>query len=74
VGADEALRLGLVSEVCSTDALLGRALELAGQIARMPRHATAETKRRILFDGERSWGALFAEEERVFRAALLGGE
>jgi len=30
-----------------------------------------ETKRRILLDGARTWGALFEEEERTFRAALL---
>ena len=40
----------------------------------MPRAAVLETKRRIILDGERTWGALFAEEERAFRAALLDGE
>ena len=50
------------------------ALAKGEAIARMPREAIIETKRRILFDGERTWGALFDEEERVFRAALLEGE
>lgn len=72
--ADEALRLGVVSEVCEEDDVARRALEVAMGIASMPLGATLETKRRILLDGERSWGALFAEEERVFRAALLEGE
>ena len=54
--------------------LLDLALERAAAIARMPRAAILETKRRILFDGERTWGALFDEEERTFRAALLEGE
>ena len=40
----------------------------------MPTAAQRETKRRILLDGERSWGELFDEEERVFRATLLEAE
>jgi enoyl-CoA hydratase len=74
VDAAEAARLGIVSEVCEADALPQVALAKAEAIARMPREAIIETKRRILFDGERTWGALFDEEERVFRAALLEGE
>jgi enoyl-CoA hydratase len=74
VGAAEALRLGIVSDVCPDAALLDAALERARAIAALPRDAVLETKRRILADGERSWGALFAEEERAFRAALLEGE
>ena len=68
------LRLGIVSEVCAPDELLDVALAKGEAIARMPRAAIMETKRSILFDGERTWGALFDEEERVFRAALLEGE
>jgi enoyl-CoA hydratase/carnithine racemase len=74
IDAAEALRLGVVSEVCRSDQLMERARELAAAIADMPRAAILETKRRILLDGERTWGALFEEEERVFRAALLDGE
>ena len=48
--------------------------ERAESIARLPRAAVLETKRRIILDGERTWGALFDEEERAFRAALLEGE
>ena len=74
VDAEEALRLGLVSELCDESELARRALDVATGIGRMPRAATLETKRRILVDGERSWGELFAEEERVFRSVLLEGE
>jgi enoyl-CoA hydratase/carnithine racemase len=74
VDAAESLRLGIASEVCPAAALMGTALSRAEGIARMPAAALAETKRRILLDGERTWGALFDEEERVFRAALLEGE
>ncbi len=74
VEAAEAARLGIVSDVCDVDALSQVALAKGEAIARMPRAAIIETKRRILFDGERTWGALFDEEERVFRAALLDGE
>jgi len=74
VEAPEAARIGIVSELCPAGDLRGLALARAAAIARMPRAAILETKRRILFDGERTWGALFDEEERVFRAALLEGE
>jgi enoyl-CoA hydratase/carnithine racemase len=74
VGSAEASRLGIVSDVCPDEALLDAALERAESIAQLPREAVLETKRRILLDGQRSWGALFDEEERAFRAALLEGE
>jgi enoyl-CoA hydratase/carnithine racemase len=74
LGAGEALRLGVVSEVSADADLMSRALELSTGIARMPTQATLETKRRILLEGEQSWGPLFAEEERVFRAVLLESE
>ncbi|HKG35980.1 MAG TPA: enoyl-CoA hydratase/isomerase family protein [Solirubrobacterales bacterium] len=69
-GAEEALRLGAVSEVAPRD-VVERALEVAMAIAAAPRAATLETKRRALLDRERTFGPLFAEEERVFREALL---
>ncbi len=74
VDAAAAQRLGIASQVCAPAELLPVALEQGAAIARLPRAALAETKRRILLDGERTWGALFEEEERVFRAALLDGE
>lgn len=74
VGAQEALRLGLVSEVVRDGDALERTLGLAGSIAAMPREATLETKRRILLDRERTLGDLFAEESRVFRQALRGSD
>jgi enoyl-CoA hydratase/carnithine racemase len=74
VGAEEAARLGIVSEVCEDGALMEAALERAESIARLPRAAVVETKHRIILDGQRSWGALFDEEERAFRAALLDSE
>ena len=73
IGADEALRLGVVTEVCPDETLDERALAVADQVAAMPREAQVETKRRILLDGERAFGELFAEEERLFRATLLEG-
>jgi len=74
VAAPEAVRLGIANELCGDDALMDVALETAESIARLPRTAVLETKRRIILDGERTWGALFDEEERVFRAALLEGD
>jgi enoyl-CoA hydratase/carnithine racemase len=74
VDADEAFRLGIVSEVCPAGELGERALDLAMRISEMPRAAQLETKRRILMEGERAFGELFAEEERIFREVLLEGE
>jgi enoyl-CoA hydratase/carnithine racemase len=74
IEADEALRLGVVTEVCADAELRERTLALAGRIAEMPRAAQAETKRRILLDGQRAFGDLFAEEERLFREALREGD
>ena len=74
IDAAEALRIGVVTEVCAPGELRERTTEVAEKIAGMPQSAQEETKRRILMDGERSWGELFAEEGRVFREVLLGGE
>jgi enoyl-CoA hydratase len=74
IDAHEALALGVVSEVLPDGQLGARALELAHRISEMPRAAQLETKRRILRDGERAFGELFAEEERVFREVLLAAE
>jgi enoyl-CoA hydratase/carnithine racemase len=73
VGADEALRRGIVGAVHPDEELRARALELAAQVAAVPSFATLETKRRILIERERIFGPLFEEEERVFSEALLGG-
>jgi len=74
IGAEEALRLGVVTEVFPDDEFRRQALGLANRISEMPRAAQLETKRRFLLDAERSFGDLFAEEERVFKEALLEGE
>jgi enoyl-CoA hydratase/carnithine racemase len=73
IDAGEALRLGVANEVCVDDELPRRSMEVADAIAAQPRSAQLETKRRILQDGERTWGELFDEEERVFRSVLLDG-
>jgi enoyl-CoA hydratase len=71
--AGEALRLGIVNETAPAGHSVERALELAAAIAAAPRDATLETKRRILLDRERVFGALFEEEKRLFRETLLSG-
>ena len=70
--AHEALERGVVSEVHAAEALMPRALDLAGRIAAAPRFATLHTKRRILIDREITCGSLFREEERLLRESLLG--
>ncbi len=68
--AEEALRHGLVREVVDDAAVA--ACALAGAIAAQPLPALLEVKRRILLAAEHARGALFADEERVLREALLG--
>lgn len=72
--AREALDCGLAGEVLAPDELLPRALELARSIARLPAWTTREVKRRFLVGAETDRGALLADEERVFRAALLDAD
>lgn len=72
LNAHDALACGLVSGVHPAAELLDRALELARRIAALPSRTTSELKRRFLLDAERSRGPLVADEERVFRQALLG--
>jgi enoyl-CoA hydratase len=69
VHAQEALDLGVVSEVVEPEALLTRALELA-RAAAGPTGAL--TKRRILLERDHLYGRLFLEEEWALRQALLG--
>ncbi len=70
--AEEALRLGVVSEVA--DDVAARALEVAEAIASAPSTATLETKRRILLERERLYGFLWEEEVALFRETLLGAD
>ena len=71
IGPGEALRLGVVREVAEGD-VVTRALDLAATIARLPRQAVLETKRRTLLERSHLWGFLFADERSVFRRALIG--
>ena len=50
--------------------VVGQAVELATQIAALPRGAVLETKRRTLLERRHLWGFLFREERRVFERAL----
>jgi enoyl-CoA hydratase len=68
IDAAEALSLGVVSRISA-----GR--EALDEAATAPPPATAEVKRRILYQrGGASVRALLADEERALRAALLGSE
>jgi enoyl-CoA hydratase len=71
VHAVEALSLGIVREASEGDPVR-RALELAAEVAAMPREAVLETKRRILMERAETWGFLFEREREVFERALLG--
>ena len=69
---DEALRHGLVREVVDDGRAVDAARALAGEIAAQPLPALLEVKRRALLAAAHLRGPLFADEERVFRDALLG--
>jgi enoyl-CoA hydratase/carnithine racemase len=71
LAAEEALVLGVVSEVVEPGSLIPRAREIASGIGAAPR-AALETKRRVLLDGSRSWLRLLDDEGQVLRRALLG--
>jgi enoyl-CoA hydratase/carnithine racemase len=58
VGADEALRIGLVSDVVAGDGLIGRALEAAGEIASLAPWGVQLTKRGM-------WAALEIPSEQA---------
>jgi enoyl-CoA hydratase/carnithine racemase len=73
VPAPEAQKLGIVREVTGGDAV-ARGVELAEQVAALPRRAVLETKRRTQLERRHLWGFLFDEEKRVFTRALLGEE
>ena len=74
IGAPEARTAGVVSEVVSLDDVVPRALEIARTIAAKPHATLREVKRRILLDAEHLRGHLVEDEERAFRAALLGDD
>jgi len=74
IDAGEARHHGLVTEVVPDEALVERALAVGSGIAAQPLEALVEVKRRILLAADEARGGLFADEERVFRAALLGDE
>jgi enoyl-CoA hydratase/carnithine racemase len=70
----EARDAGLVAEVVEDGQEVSRACELAGTVAERPLQTLLEVKRRFLVAAEAARGALHADEERVFRDALLGEE
>jgi enoyl-CoA hydratase len=72
--APEALHRAMVCEIVPDGALVERALAVASGIGAQPLDALLEVKRRILFAADQARGALHADEDRVFRAALLGEE
>jgi enoyl-CoA hydratase/carnithine racemase len=72
--APEALHHALVAEVVPDGAVVQRSLAVASTIAEQPLEALLEVKRRIRHAADHARGPLFADEERAFRAALLGGD
>lgn len=73
IGADEALRIGLVNAVFSPEELLGKALEAAKKIASVGPLAVAASKR-VLLRGEDVPLPTANELEAIAFAALFGSE
>lgn len=67
VGAEEELRIGLASEVVPEGAAPERAVELAGEIARLPQGAIRSDKETLV----RSVGRTFEEQLRQEAEACL---
>ena len=65
ISGPEALRIGLVNEVCPKVELKRRAHELAQQLADMPALAVAGVLRCVVSAGERSLSEALAEERRA---------
>jgi len=70
VSAQDALRLGVVSEVTAAAEVVGRALEVAQEVASGPPHVVREAKRRFLIDQEASIRPLMEREERFLLGML----
>ena len=69
--AEEARAHALVTEVVPEGEAGARAMELAAAVAQRPLETLLEIKRRFLLAAAERRGALFEDEERVFRTALL---
>ncbi len=74
VEADEALRIGLVSEVVDDDRLLPRAMEVAHELAALPRVAMALTRRVLLNESALGFESAMLLEELAQLASSLSGE
>jgi enoyl-CoA hydratase/carnithine racemase len=70
--AGEARAVGLVAEVVDDGHALPRTLELAAEVASRPLATLLEVKRRFLLGAQLARERLHADEEEVFRRALLG--
>jgi 2-(1,2-epoxy-1,2-dihydrophenyl)acetyl-CoA isomerase len=70
IGGAEALSWGLASFIVEDEELEGRATELAGRVAGLPRHAVALTKAGLRLSAGASWDALL-EFERTAQGALI---
>ncbi|MEW6255628.1 MAG: enoyl-CoA hydratase-related protein [Pseudomonadota bacterium] len=70
IGADEALRIGLVNEVVPAPALAGRVDELAGRLAQGPTHAFGQVKALLRGSFERNLPAQLQAEQEGFLSCV----
>lgn len=73
-GAEEALRMNVVTEVVAPDAVVDRAVELAHEIARAAPLAVMATRRNALLALEQGRAAAIAEFDRVNRGLSRTGD
>ena len=75
VAADEALRIGLVSEITAPEGLMERALELARMIAEAPQETLLEIKAYILANEGRGFESSFQlEHDAPFTRKFMGAQ
>ncbi len=72
IGAEDALRLGLVNRVVTSDTLIATASEMAERVAALSPSAVRQTKG-LMRDAEALW-AVVQEEGRIFRRQLTSPE
>jgi enoyl-CoA hydratase len=72
VGPEEALELGLVDELAQPDAVLDRALEVAGELAALPRSAYPRVKRQLRGEAIAGMERMLAEESDPLLRGWLG--
>ncbi len=74
VGAEEALRLGLLTEIVDENDVLPRAIDIASRLGALPSVALALTKQRLRELEEVAFSDAFAAAKQIHATAFLSGQ